>query len=254
MVKALSEMVQATRVRAHVSPDAVITSVINWQEVKDLIDASVDVIVNNLRAQMERSKQSDLPETSNTPSSETTDPETEDVVQNFRRFLSQITQQMFGSEEAIRLLCLREFHVYLLPLGWLYTASSPIMYDDLLPNILGGDPFPTTAQLALRKYDPSSRTAIVEWHQSVDTATLWNSVLQFAGNMQEALRALVGEPPDLSQIEGDAIPNLSLEDSAEYVIDIEAGWVQSMRWQRTARVEDTTRVDTFAISVKTSPD
>src|SRR5437868_2552794 len=83
-------------------------------------------------------------------------------------FMSRMRAQwesMLGTKEQIEELCTREAQVYFKVLGRRYIPNNPYEYEDLFPNPLGGDPFPTHARMALKTFDSQAGRAVITWNQ-----------------------------------------------------------------------------------------
>ncbi|MFQ6028875.1 MAG: hypothetical protein ACE5Q6_15435 [Dehalococcoidia bacterium] len=116
----------------------------------------------------------------------------------------------------------REAQAYYLALGWEYTLSDPITYEALLPNPLGGEPWPSKAYVLLEEYDRATGLAVIQWRQSLDPEKATAILLE---SMKELAQTLGGPPP-----KEDELPLFTIEDESKYVIDVGSGWVQSMHY------------------------
>ena len=153
------------------------------------------------------------------------------------------TRSLFSSEEQIRLFMLREVQLYFAALGWEYTLSEPIAYENLSPNPFGGEPFPSKGYFLLEEYDRATGEAVIAWRQSLDQERVTAILLE---TMKELTQKRGGPPP-----KEDELPLVTIEDASKYAIDVRSGWVQSMHHSRTIQAGDTLQIDTVSILNKT---
>lgn len=158
------------------------------------------------------------------------------------RLMSNLRAQwetMFTTKEQVEQLCTRDARIYFMALGRKYRVNEPYEYPDLLPNPLGGAPFPTRARIILKTFDQQSGQAMLSWNQAVDP----KAAARILESMIKDLAARRGKKsPD-----GEFAKTISMEDNADIVVDVRTGWVT--RFTRTQSVNLGTRGQTDVTSI-----
>jgi hypothetical protein len=148
-------------------------------------------------------------------------------------------ETMLGTKEQVEELCTREAQVYFKVLGRGYARNTPFEYEDLFPNPLGGDAFPTHANMALKTYDRQAGQAVITWSQIADP----KHVSRILESMLKEMSTRVGKAPQ----EGEFPRTISMEDHAEIVVDVTTGWVQTLKHARSVNFGTRAQVDTTSI-------
>ncbi len=148
-------------------------------------------------------------------------------------------ESMLGTKAQVEELCTREAQVYFKVLGRGYAHNTPFEYEDLFPNPLGGDAFPTHANMALKTFDKQTGQAVITWSQVADP----KHVSRILESMLKEMRARVGKEPQ----EGEFPKAISMEDHAEIVVDVTTGWVKMLKHARSINFGTRAQVDTTSI-------
>ncbi|TKB94370.1 MAG: hypothetical protein E8D41_04070 [Nitrospira sp.] len=148
-------------------------------------------------------------------------------------------ESMLGTQAQVEELCTREAQVYFKVLGRGYAPNTPFEYQDLFPNPLGGDAFPTHANMALKTFDTQTGRAVISWSQVADP----KQVSRILESMLKEMRARVGKEPQ----EGEFPKAISMEDHAEIVVDVTTGWVKTLKHARSVNFGTRAQVDTTSI-------
>jgi hypothetical protein len=148
-------------------------------------------------------------------------------------------ESMLGTKEQVEELCAREAQVYFKVLGRGYARNTPFEYEDLFPNPLGGDAFPTHANMALKTFDKEAGQAVITWSQVADP----KQVSRILESMLKEMRARVGKEPQ----EGEFPKAISMEDHAEIMVDVTTGWVKTLKHARSVNFGTRAQVDTTSI-------
>ena len=148
-------------------------------------------------------------------------------------------ESMLGTKEQVEELCAREAQVYFKVLGRGYARNTPFEYEDLFPNPLGGDAFPTHANMALKTFDKQAGQAVITWSQVADP----KQVSRILESMLKEMRARVGKEPQ----EGEFPKAISMEDHAEIMVDVTTGWVKTLKHARSVNFGTRAQVDTTSI-------
>jgi hypothetical protein len=148
-------------------------------------------------------------------------------------------ESMLGSKAQVEELCAREAQIYFKVLGRGYARNTPFEYEDLFPNPLGGDAFPTHANMALKTFDRQAGQAVITWRQVADP----KQVSRILESMLKEMSARVGKVPP----EGEFPKSISMEDHAEIVVDVTTGWVKTLKHARSVNFGTRAQVDTTSI-------
>jgi hypothetical protein len=144
-------------------------------------------------------------------------------------------KSMLGTKEQVEELCTREAQVYFMVFGRGYTRTEPFEYEDLLPNPLGGEAFPTHARMALKTFDKQAGRAVITWSQTADPT----QVARILDSMIKEMSARLGKEP----LEGEFPKAISMEDHAEIVVDVTTGWVRTLTHTRSVNFGTRAQVD-----------
>jgi hypothetical protein len=148
-------------------------------------------------------------------------------------------ESMLETKAQVEELCTREAQVYFKVLGRVYARNEPFEYEDLLPNPLGGEAFPTHAKMALKTFDKQASRAVITWSQTADPT----QVARILDSMIKAMSARLGKEP----LEGEFPKAISMEDHAEIVVDVDTGWVRTLTHARSVNFDTRAQVDATSI-------
>ena len=148
-------------------------------------------------------------------------------------------ESMLGTKEQVEELCAREAQVYFKVLGRGYARNEPFQYEDLLPNPLGGDAFPTHARMVLKTFDNQAGQAVITWSQTADPT----QVARILESMLKEIRARLGKKP----VDGEFPNSISMQDDAEIVVDVTTGWVKTLKHARSVNFGARAQVDTTSM-------
>ncbi|WPD21745.1 MAG: hypothetical protein SD837_16240 [Candidatus Electrothrix scaldis] len=154
---------------------------------------------------------------------------------------TQITS-MFATKQQIEQLCTREARIFFMALGIELAPSNLLEYEGKLPNSFGGESFPCHAQFALKAVNRKSDRVKISWNQKMlpdDARRIMERTLR------DLARRLGKTMPDAEQLK-----SLTIEDSAEFVLEISTGWIQHVKYARTTRVEGSSQQDETMITRK----
>ncbi|GAB1537981.1 hypothetical protein NUACC21_06370 [Scytonema sp. NUACC21] len=186
----------------------------NWEQIKEAGTASVDKIIKQLQ---------------NIGIDEAT------VVKTRAQMIST-----FATKEQFEKTSTGNLKLFFVPLGKTYELSEPIEYEDKLPNPLGGEPYPSRGQLTLKTLDKKLNRAVVIWKQTILP--------------EPAKRILERTLKDLSVRLGNQVPkeslphNVTIEDTAEFSVDISSGWIDNFTYTRTINIGKSFQKETISIN------
>jgi hypothetical protein len=149
-------------------------------------------------------------------------------------------ETMFATKEQVEQLCTRDARIYFMALGRMYVLNEPYEYTDLLPNPLGGEPFPTRARITLKTFNQQSGQAVLSWNQATDPK-------QTARILESMIKDLAARRGKKSP-EGTFAKTISMEDKADIVVDAHTGWVNRLTLTRSVNLGTRTQVDSTSIT------
>ncbi len=118
----------------------------------------------------------------------------------------------------------------------------PTEYEDQLPNPFGGEPFPSRATFSLKEAERKAGRAIIEWTQKLDPE---KSTPIIEKTLQDMAARLGRRLPD-----GELRESISMEDKAEFVVDLSSGWLDRMTHTRTVKSGEVVQEDNLTIERK----
>ncbi|MFO0946772.1 MAG: hypothetical protein U1D30_12635 [Planctomycetota bacterium] len=151
--------------------------------------------------------------------------------------------RMFGTEAQVTALAGREPTLFFSVLGKTFSASKPLQYQDSLPSPFGGDPIATLAAYTVVSQDAEKDLTTIRWQQATDPDAMSKSLEKSMREMAERLKKPV--PPDY------AFPkNSVMKDEADFVVNSETGWIDSLVQTRTMSIGPELKVDNISIRVR----
>ncbi len=201
LAKQMADLVKGLRVEIEMDSEATITGVRNWKEIRDTMKKAVDVLFEGLNA-----KGMDA-----------------DVLAKIRAQVAPL----YAGKAQIAQNCTRDAQRYFMVLGYGFEDGKPVEYDDKLPNPLGGEPFPCKARYSLRGVDRKTGIATVDFRQVIPPEDALRIMEKTVKDMAERM----GKPvPD-----GEGLKSFSIEDTAEFRVELATGWIESLTHTRATK-------------------
>jgi hypothetical protein len=214
LAQKVANMMTGMKVTMRVNREGNVQEVVNWQEIRDLVAKFLNLMSDEL-------KKTGMDERS------------------VRTITAQVSAA-FSTKEQIRERCTREAQMFFLPTGGGYSTDGR-KYEDRLPNPLGGEPIPASAEFVLKSVDRNANTATILWKQAADPAEARRILIEMA----KTQAAQLGKKLDAGDT-GD----VAFSDVAEFKIDLTTGWPDHIDYRRTITVSGETQVDAMVISSK----
>ncbi len=148
------------------------------------------------------------------------------------------TAAMFATEQQVTAMCAREAQMFFFALGGSFSLE-PTEYQDRLPNPFGGEAFPSKAAFRLLGFQPNENVAVVEWTQDLEPAATQRIMEKIVRDMTSRMGA---EAPDQ-----EILKDFSINDEAIFRVDLETGWLESMKHRRSSRSGVTTQADSLEL-------
>lgn len=216
LAKQTADILRGLQIVLDVTPEGGITGVRNWQELQTAASRVIDALMRELR-------------------SKGLDAAALELVR------AQVARA-FSTRESVEQMTTRDAQMLFVVLGRSYTQAQPIEYTDELPNPLGGESLPTRASFTFDKLDPATKRATISWRQSVEPAAARRII---ENTVREMARRVGKTPPD-----GELLKSLTIDDKAEFTVDVATGWVQKLTHTRSTATGDNSQQETLAITRK----
>ena len=147
----------------------------------------------------------------------------------------------FKKREGIEQVILRDIALYHTPYGVEYSFTKNIQ-EGLLPNFLGGDPWPILLYIALDKLDVKRDVAQVSILQEIDNAK--------AGAIMREFTKRIAAGADV-QIKDEDLPSQFLmNDKNIFDVELSTGWIKKIYLSRVAKFGDMEKTDITQITMK----
>ena len=201
-----------TEIKYKTSEVGYLIEILNWKEVGDTMNSMIVDIIEVLGDKDEMKKDA-----------------LKTALQPFK--------QIYSSKQGVEQLVLKELQYFHFPMGLEYDITEPLLYDDELPNMLGGRPIKAKAKLYFENVDFEESFCVIKQELSLDPKDTKDLLKQFfkqmkLGNkeMKKALETAVLQIEDKNVYEyyyNPGIPN-RIETIRETIIDIDKEKVKNI--------------------------
>ena len=155
----------------------------------------------------------------------------------------QVTKQvkeLFGSQQSVEQILLRDISLYHSLYGAEYNLKK-LEAETMLPNFLGGDPWPAILSVRLVK-KPAGNNALVYMDMNVDKVKAAENIKQFALKLGASMGKTIPESE---------IPNLlEISDHYEFEILLNSGWMKRAYMKRIGRTGGLSKLETLTVLLK----
>lgn len=209
-------LMQGIQIVLQIDPRGTITGVHNWEVLRSEMLRNLDGLL-----------------------AKRSDPQRGQPDQGMMANLRAQWDTMFSTKAQVEQVCTRDAQLYFKILGRTYTWDQPYEYQGFFENPLGGDPFPTRADIVLKSYNWRSEHAVLHWNQSADRE-----------QTDRIMRSLV---KDLAARKGKHVPEegflqtVALENHAEVEVDVGTGWVSKLTETKSVTFGTRAQMDTTFI-------
>jgi len=135
-------------------------------------------------------------------------------------------KSIYSTRESIENIAIKDIQLYHSLYGGEYKLNEELSFQSLLPNVLGGEPFPSLFKLKMTELRPDSNYCKIETTQEIDGQKLSKEINKWVENVSD------GESKNSKK------PKLNLEDFSEFEIDLLTGWLTLARNQRVVVSEN----------------
>ena len=206
-------LMQGMQILLQIDPRGAITGVQNWEALRGEILRSLDGLL-----------------------AKTSDSQRGKVDQGMMAKLRAQWGTMFSTKAQVEQICTRDAQIYFRILGRTYTQNQPYEYQGFFENPLGGDPFPTRADIVLKSFNGRSGQAVLHWNQSADR--------------EQTDRIMQSLVKDLAARKGKQVPEegflqtVALENHTEVEVDVGTGWVTNVTETKSVNLGTRAQTDT----------
>lgn len=148
-----------TEIKYKTSEVGYLIEILNWKEVGDTMNSMIVDIIEVLGDKDEMKKDA-----------------LKTAMQPFK--------QIYSSKQGVEQLVLKELQFFHFPMGLEYDITEPILYDDELPNMLGGRPIKAKAKLYFENVDFEESFCVIKQELSLDPKDTKDLVKQFYKQMK----------------------------------------------------------------------
>ncbi|MBL8823574.1 MAG: hypothetical protein JNJ77_13375 [Planctomycetia bacterium] len=149
-------------------------------------------------------------------------------------FIKKQSLATMRTREQVEILATKEPQMFFMLMGFPLSLGESIEYSDVLPNPTGSEPFPSKAVLTLKSVDKKQQLGTVRWKQTIDPE-------KGAKALKKTLESLAGKTAS----KDDFPKSVSIEDDADFVIDLKNGWLEKMTHTRTSTIGESSRRETI---------
>jgi len=201
-----------TEIKYKTSEVGYLIEILNWKEVGDTMNSMIVDIIEVLGDKDEMKKDA-----------------LKTAMQPFK--------QIYSSKQGVEQLVLKELQYFHFPMGLEYDITEPLLYDDELPNMLGGRPIKAKAKLYFENVDFEESFCVIKQELSLDPKDTKDLLKQFFKQMKlgnkevkKALETAVLQIEDKNVFEYYYNPGIPhrIETIRETIIDIDKAKVKNI--------------------------
>lgn len=210
-VNPLDALMEGLKIVYKTDENGSFTKVENLKEIQTFISKSVDVLI-----------------------ARNSDPKYKTVLEQLRK--------SFSTEQAIETVFLREVRLYHTPYGNIYKLKEKISYEQQLPNVITGDPFPAFTTLELTTLDASKDFCQLVMDMHLDKV-----------KGMEILKGVIRKLMSGSEIKfkDEDLPNqIVMSDHNEFDVILSSGWLSRAYLNRVVDIMGSKKVEVYEITLK----
>ena len=201
-----------TEIKYKTSEVGYLIEILNWKEVGDTMNSMIVDIIEVLGDKDEMKKDA-------------------------LKTALQPIKQIFSSKQGVEQIVLKELQYFHFPMGLEYDITEPLLYDDELPNMLGGRPIKAKAKLYFENVDFEESFCVIKQELSLDPKDTKDLLKQFFKQMKlgnkevkKALETAVLQIEDKNVFEYYYNPGIPhrIETIRETIIDIDKAKVKNI--------------------------
>lgn len=144
---------------------------------------------------------------------------------------------LYSDREKIEAIAIREVQLYHSPFGAEYIVGRKLKGESQLPNVFGGEPFPSVLTAELIEINKLENRATLAGSQEIDRAKATQIIADFVRKLPS------------SDTKENNIPALEINDVSRFVIELNTGWLTEVYFQRIVHAADLKNVDTTEIEL-----
>lgn len=133
--------------------------IINWKDVRDLMNNVFDDIFDKAAKRL-----------------------TPEIKTQMETMFSSV-RQSYSTKDGIEQIVFKELQYFHYLMGLEYSVSEPLLFDDALPNMFGGDPIKGKAKLYVSEIKPEDNFVVMKHEMKLDEKDTKNLLLQVFSKM-----------------------------------------------------------------------
>lgn len=149
-------------------------------------------------------------------------------------------KQKLQSQDYLEEIFIKDLRLLHLPYGIAYQLQSPVITNNKVPNLLGGnEPFPGIFKLEMTELKPADNWCKIVMEQSLDQEKLQHILDDFAeeANANKAAKDKLD------------IPKIASTDTNEFEADLQSGWLLKASFNRNLIINNTQQTDSYIITL-----
>jgi hypothetical protein len=150
-------------------------------------------------------------------------------------------REMFSNPEVVQGILIQKPGRYFLIYGWELEPGVPREVEMGLPSPFGGEPLPATITIELKPIQPTDAQLLVSYKQTLDKEGVKRLIA-------DAMNKFAGDRPGLE------LPTFNVEDSGEFKVNKETGWVEHALVKRTTTASEGSQVEEFECRLLAPPE
>ena len=204
-IEALQDLMDNLEYVIELEPDGRFKSLRNWQQVRDKTAKLIDQMF---------------------PSDKSADAASKSAAEQIKA--------LFATKNNVESYLLREVQLFFMFYGQRLNPNEELEYDDLLPNPLGGPPFPAKARIKVLSVDKNK--ASLRYTLNFDREKSGKIIADSLAALAKRMGKDSGELTELAS-------TLEISDEAQLLFDIKSKWPIRLTHERRIKLQGRSRVD-----------
>lgn len=212
IIKRMFKLTEGLRVEYTTDELGVFKGLINWIEIRDFLNKSFDNMVNDFK-------------------------ENPQAVAAFNQ-----VRALYQSKEAIENTVIKDIQLYHFLYGGTYILNEKLKVETQIPNLLGGEPFPTIMIIEMTDLKPNNNYCKLRIDQKIDFEKGSAIVNEFIKKMATAIGSPIKDNQEL--------PPFEISDYNEFEAELTTGWLTKAYTKRLIESNLIKQTETMEISLQ----
>jgi len=142
-------------------------------------------------------------------------------------------KKALATEKGVQELLMKDVQLLHAVYGNRYTLQKKITAETLLPNLLGGNPFPAIFTIEMTKLDTLHKTCTITFDQALDIVKIKKELTDFLDKKE--------------MLPHSQLPGMDISDHYSFDVDLVTGWMNKILYTRTATENGNTTIELHEI-------